>query len=280
MFIYRSRFLTRGEVWFDEEPAGAAVDWIYHRQRSSPLAHYRWQHFYTRLIDLRKGSGELLAEIEDKTRRKVTEAQAKDRLRCERSDARDPKLMDAVEQMWNEFARAQNTPLFERDWLDRMREAGRLDLTAAKNPQGQVLAYHLVFLTPARARQILAISPHRAVPDVAWRGAVSRANCFIHWQNFLAFKTQGIPCFDFGGWYTGSSNIQFLGINRFKKSFGGKVVLEYDCEQPLTVRGWILLTAAQILARIKQGRTPTSAVRECADAATQPAEPDLKPVYH
>jgi hypothetical protein len=31
MLVYKSRFLTRGEVWYDEEPDGVRVDWIYHR---------------------------------------------------------------------------------------------------------------------------------------------------------------------------------------------------------------------------------------------------------
>jgi hypothetical protein len=120
-------------------------------------------------------------------------------------------------------------------------------LGAARDPAGNVLAYHLVLLTRQRARQLIAISPYRAVPDVAWRAAVSRANCFIHWNNFLAFKAQGIPCFDFGGWYTGTTNIQFLGINRFKKSFGGQVVREFECEEIRTLKGWLVLTAARIL---------------------------------
>ena len=49
MLIYRSRFLTRGEVWFDDEPDGASVDWIHYRQRSSPAAKGRWKYFYTLL---------------------------------------------------------------------------------------------------------------------------------------------------------------------------------------------------------------------------------------
>jgi hypothetical protein len=254
MFIYRSRFLTRGEVWYDEEPDGARVDWILHRQRSSPLAKCRWKEIQTRLIPLQKTPAELLGGMEERTVRKITEAREKDKLRWEHYAPDDARILDQAEAMWNEFAAAQNTPRFERDWLARMFEAGALDMAAAKDPAGNLLACHLVYCTPKRARQLVAISPYKDVPSVAWRNAVSRANCFIHWHNFLAYREQGIPFFDFGGWHAGKTDIRLLGINAFKQSFGGTVVREYDCEQPRTVKGWFLLTAAQALTRLKQAR--------------------------
>lgn len=259
MFIYRSRFLTRGELWFDETPDGARVDWILHRQRSRPLPGPRWKEFYTRLIPLQKTPAELLEGVEERTARKITEAREKDKLRWERYPPDDVNILDQAEAMWNQFAAAQNAPRFERDWLDRMFEAGVLDMAGAKDPAGNLLAYHLVYLTPKRARQLVAISPYKAVPSVAWRNAVGRANSFIHWNNFLAYREQGIPCFDFGGWYPGTTDIRLLGMNAFKKSFGGDTVQEYDCEQPRTVKGWLLLTAARTLARFSQAGTVASA---------------------
>jgi hypothetical protein len=249
MFTYRSRFLTRGEVWYDEEPDATSVDWVYHRQRSSPLVGARCRHAYTLLIDLTIRPDQLLAGIEERTALKIIAAQNEDRLQWQRLDSRDVKTMDRVEAMWNEFAVLNKTPLFERDWVDEIARAGQLECSAASDPAGNVLAYHLVLLAGQRARQLIAIAPYRAVPDLAWRGAVSRANCFIHWMNFLAFRERGIPCFDFGGWYMGTTNIQFLGINRFKKSFGGRIVREFDCEEIRTIKGRVVLSTARLLKR-------------------------------
>ncbi len=278
MFIYKSRFLTRAEVWFDEEPDGARVDWIHYRQRSSPLPNCRWKPFYTVLNDLRKPPAELFGEIDPKTARRITEAEEQDRLRCERCDLKEPALLDEVEEMWNQFATAHKTPPLERYWLDKVRDAGALDLVAAKDPQGDVLAYHLVFLTPKRARQIIAISPYKT-PSVAWRNAVSRANCLIHWHNFLTFREWGIAYFDFGGWYPGTSDIRLLGLNKFKRSFGGRVVREYECEQPITVKGRVLLTVAQLWARLKQSRLASPAEADDKNHAIQAEEHKISPAF-
>ncbi len=279
MFVYKSRFLTRGEVWFDEEPNGAPVDWIYYRQRSAPEARSRWKHFYTVLIDLRKPPAELLAQMEEKTARRIIEAQDQGRLRCERCDTKDAKLMDEVEEMWNRFAVAQKTRLLERHWLDRINEAGALDLVAAKDPEGNVRAYHLVLLTSRRARQLIAVSPYKAAPSVAWRNAVSRANCLVHWHNFLRFRETGIADFDFGGWYPGTTDIRLLGINRFKMSLGGRVVRQYDCERLVTAKGWVLLTAAQMLARFRQARPLAETDTEHQNNAKALEERQISPAF-
>ncbi len=251
MFVYQSRFMTRGEVWFDAEPDDAPVDWIYYRQRSSPLARGKWKRFHTRLIDLGKTPAELRAEMDAKTARRISAAEEEDRLWCERCDSKDTQLLDEVEEMWNQFAISQHTPVLEREWLDQISKAGALDVVAARDPFGNLLAYHLVLLTPKRARQLIAISPYKAVPSVAWRKAVSRANCLIHWHNFRVFREQGIHEFDFGGWYPGTTDIRLLGINRFKQSFGGRVVRQYEGKQAVTARGWLLLEAARILQRLR-----------------------------
>jgi len=279
MFIYQSRFLTRGEVWFDGEPSGARVDWIYHRQRSSPLPNHRCRPFLTLLVDLRKPPNLLFAEMDHRTARRITEAQENDKLWCERCDCNAPRLLDEVETMWNQFAVAQGTPRFERAWLDQFRQAGALDVVAAKNPAGKVLAYHLVYLAPKRARQLIAVSHYKEVPEVGWRNAVSRANSLIHWHNFNCYRDRGIPYFDFGGWYPGTTDIRLLGINAFKKGFGGHVVREFDWEQPITLKGRLGLTLAQLLARLKQSRSFGHAELKTKHNATEPEEHKVSPAF-
>ncbi len=279
MFVCKSRFLTRGEVWFGDQPDATRVDWIYHRQRPSPLPGHRWKHYYTSLVDLRKSPAALFADLDDKNARQITEAQERDKLRCDRLDPTDSKLIDEVEQMWNQFAVAHNTPKLDRPWLEEFRRAGALDVVAVRDAAGQALVYHLVFLTPTRARQLIAISPHKAVPDIAWRNAISRANRLAHWHNFLTFRERGISYFDFGGWYPGSTDIQLLGMNAFKRGFGGQVVREFDCEEPVTLKGRLILGLAEAWARLKRREMHGDSDRDRKQRANDLERPNVSPAF-
>src|ERR1044072_2145040 len=143
MPTYRSRFLRREEVWFDDEPDGTPVDWIYYRQRSRRVPKSRWKYYYTLLIDLSKSPAELRSDMDERTLQKIEEAEAKDQARWECCEARESKRMDEIETMWNQFAADTKSPRLDRDWLDQTIDAGALELSAVKDAEGEVLTYHL-----------------------------------------------------------------------------------------------------------------------------------------
>jgi hypothetical protein len=251
VFVYRSRFLTRGEVWFENEPDASPVDWILYRQRSTPVPKSRWSFFYTRLIDLCKSEEQLLAEMEERTVSKIRQAKEQDKIKitCESLDGPNATAMDEFEAMWNRFAATKGTGRFPRDWVNRMIERRSLYLAAAIDPEGELLAYQATYLDKERAQELMVVSPFRENPDIATRRKINRANCLLHWDTMLRMKEKGFRLFDFGGWYPGQTNIELLGMNAFKKSFGGQVVREYQCERIQSLRGWLVLTAARIVQR-------------------------------
>src|SRR5207249_4429246 len=101
MFLYQSRFLSRGEVWFDNEPTTASVDWILYRNRSNPVPGAKWRYFYNRLIDLSKNAQTLLADMEPRTAAKIEIAREQDGISCQRCDLRDRTVLREIEQIWN-----------------------------------------------------------------------------------------------------------------------------------------------------------------------------------
>jgi hypothetical protein len=261
MLVYKSRLLTRGEVWFDHEPADTrSVDWILYHQRSEPMAGARWKYFHTFLIDLRPSPAELLARMNEDTAYKVRRARDRDRVRCEACDPNDPAVLDRFEAMYNQFAAARALAPLDRAKLDNFAATGTLDISVAKDTNGESLVYHVNYRDTHRATSLFSVSLYRDLAGSAERNAIGRANRYLVWDDLLRYQEQGLQAFDFGGWYPGTTDQSLLKINEFKRGFGGQVVREYDCERVLSLKGWVVLTVAQLIRGSRRnGRNGTDA---------------------
>src|ERR1051325_3410822 len=107
MFVYQSRFLKRGEVWFDNEPTAESVDWILYRNCPGPRPGAKWRYFYNRLIDLSKSPEELQSEMEPRTLAKIATAQTQDQVACEWYDVTSGEQLEDIESMWNQSNEAK-----------------------------------------------------------------------------------------------------------------------------------------------------------------------------
>lgn len=248
MYICKSRFLTRGEVWFDHEPGDTrSVDWILYQQRSRPVPGAKWRYFYTYIVDLSQSVEQLLGNLNADTAYKVRRARERDKIICETCYASDPAVLNCFEDMYNRFAATKGLRPLDRGLIESMAAARVLDLSVAKDPQGNALVYHADYRDQRRARELYLPSLYRKLSDSAARNLIGRANRYLTWSNILRYKDQGLTCYDFGGWYPGTTDRARLNTNEFKKGFGGQVVREYECEQILTLKGWLVLKAAKWL---------------------------------
>jgi hypothetical protein len=252
MIIYQSRFLTRGEVWFDNAPSADRVDWILYHQRSEPIPGGHWRPFYTQLIDLKENPEELMAAMDGFTAADIKKAQKKDQTTCHRLNAADPHLLMEFADFYDGFAKRKHLGPADRHWLERTAAAGRLELWAAQSPEGQRQVYHAFYRDRKRVRSVhMASVNSEGLPKESQR-KVGRANRLLVWDCMLHYRKEGIEIFDLGGWYSGSSDKALLGINKFKESFGGKTVREYEGERLITLKAWSAVTAARWLTKLKE----------------------------
>src|SRR5882724_3164466 len=144
MITYKSRFLRRAEVWFDNELTETAgpVDWVLYHLRSRPVPGAQSRSFYTLLIDLTQSQELLRSQLNDDTAYKIRRARDRDKIICECCDSRAPSVLDQFEQMYKAFAEAKGLPALNRTRLERLAAAGVLDLSVAKDPQANPLVYH------------------------------------------------------------------------------------------------------------------------------------------
>lgn len=252
MITYPSRFLTRAEVWYDQQPDPACpADWILYQQCARPVPGTRVNEFHTYVIDLKQSREQLQAGLNKDTAYKIRRAREGDKIVCEVCNPRDPAVMDRFEQMYNAFAEMKGRDPLNRARMQSLAAAGVLDLSVARDPRGLALIYHANYRDRCRATSLELPSLYRKHADNATRNLSSRANRLLTWTNILRYRADGLELFDFGGWYPGTEDQERLGINRFKEGFGGQVVREYQCEQILTFKGWLVLRAARLLDRVR-----------------------------
>jgi hypothetical protein len=256
MIAYKSRFLARAEVWFDNATTGngKAIDWILYHQRSRPVPGAKSRNFYTRLIDLTHSKEQLRAGLNEDTAYKIRRSRDQDKIICECYDARDPAVMNRFEEVYQLFAAKKDLPPLNRPQMESLAAAGLLDVSVAKDARGNILVYHANYRDARRATQLESPSLYRTFSDSAARNFCGRANRYLTWSNILRYKEQGLKSFDFGGWHLGTDP-DMLKINDFKRGFGGKVVREYQCEQILTLKGRIVLGIAKLLSRPKSAQS-------------------------
>ncbi len=253
MLIYQSRFLVRGEVWYDHEPDSHPVDWILYRQRSLPVPRTRWRYFHTLVIDLGQTAEVLLEQMNKSTASKVKRARDRDQIVCERIDP-DTAGINRFVAVYDQFAATKGLNPLDRSELEGLAAKRLLELSIAKNCAGEPLVFHAYYRDSDCSCFLHSASLHRMFSESTIRNAIGRATVFLFWNALLRHKAEGLKCFDFGGWYPGDTNQQLLGVNRFKAGFGGKLVRRHYCEQVVSLKGWVLFTTARILSRVRGSR--------------------------
>ncbi len=284
MHIYKSRFLVRGEVWFDHEPDQTPVDWIFYHQRRQPVPGARWKYFHTMVLDLSRSPEALLAGLNNTTAYHVRRARERDKVTCDCPSSVSRELLDQFEEAYKAFATTKGLPPLDRPFLDQLAKDGCLELSFARSSEGELLAYHSYYRDSSRSCLLQTFSLYRLVSSSTSRNALSRANRYLFWCDILRHQEQGLKIFDFGGWYPGNTDHDLLEINRFKEGFGGKIVREYNCEQIVSLKGWVVLSMAALLNRAKGlpgklrfGRRVRGAEPGATETEVPPTTPSSQP---
>jgi hypothetical protein len=248
MITRRTRFYSLAEVFFEEDSSGARADIVEHIQRSTPLPGVRCRDFYTILFDLTQSTEALFGGFTKGTRYEIRRAEGRDDLSSESwSPGQDPPTGEFV-AFFNRFAAGKGLPPAPAERLAAFAAASALDLSRVV-AAGDTLVGHAHLLTSERARLQHSASLFRESQDKEFRSLVGRANRWLHWRDMLRFKEQGVPVFDFGGWYHGKHDEDRLRINSFKEEFGGRIVHEYNSAVAATPRGRLIVLARRLRNR-------------------------------
>lgn len=254
MIIIKGRFATYVELWFDESiPTTRVGDVLICRQRSAPIEGHTCTPFHSLVSDLRIGEGELFEQFGKTNRYKISRAQKRDGL--DFSFLADPRpALDAFCEFYDSFAQQKSLYAAYRRGLSAACDAKQLVLTSAFK-DGSAIVWH-AYITCGETAVLLHSASHFRTKDNDERALVGRANRWLHWQAMLGFKRVGFARFDWGGMFADEGTQERAGINNFKREFGGRSELTYNCNLPSTVLGWLYLKGRAAMDRL-QRQPPT-----------------------
>jgi hypothetical protein len=236
---YRKAQLRVAEVFFDGTGA-ESVDIVRYKFRATPVCGSQYAEFYTLWLNLEGKPDFLLAQMSRVTRSQIRRAQRED-LCYESASTPTRSWAEQFFEFYDSFAESKNL----KSSIDRRRvlgllSQGALDLSRISSPDGRVLVWHANLRSGKYACCLYSASLfRREVKSMA--AYIGRANRLHHWCDMLRFRDEGFAIYDFGGWYPGKQNEALLRVNRFKKSFGGELILQYNCDQGITWKGVLAL---------------------------------------
>jgi len=257
MIITKGRWLTTGEVWFDSKPTNTDVDVILFEQRPQPLESATCTPFHTRIIDLSADAEHVMGAFSKNNRYKIRRGD-REGLIYNYWSSPDPIKLTEFCDFYDRFAAQKSRSLVERNKLEAMIESGVLDISCIHGPKDEALVYHSHIKDCSRARLLHTVSLYREIDDSGYRNMIGRANRYLHWQDMLRFKTEGIGLYDVGGWYIGDTDEELLRINRFKAEFGGDTEVSYNCIQLLSAKAKFLFSADRLVRSAVTSFLPSS----------------------
>jgi len=255
MIVYKHRFVTVGEVWFDEEPAQAGVDIIEYRQRLTPTKGAQCTPFHTRIVNLQRNPDEILSEFKKGTRYEIRRGESKDRLSFDWLDAPQDSDVSEFCEFYDAFAATKSLAPLNRPRALLYVQSRALSLSRMRCSDGAVVVWHAYLRAGNRARLLHSASLYRATDDHSFRSFVGRANRLLHWLDMQKLRSECVAEYDLGGWYAGDADRILVAINAFKEEFGGRTAVEYNAIRCVTLKGRFFTLASSLLSqKRKQGK--------------------------
>ncbi len=277
MIYFRSRGALFGECWFDDEsPADSCkVDVLAFRQLSAPVPASRCTPILTLVSELGTDADELLAGFDRNCRRNISQAEKRDGLWMEFAAHPGPHLRD-FREFYDEFARAKGLRPADGAWLQGACDANRFALATVWRGREPLVRHG--YLVGGKTIFLHCSASLFRKHDPEYRSLIARANRWLHWRSMLYFSEHGATHYDWGGLFEDESTPERVGINRFKKEFGGRPTRRFDCLVARSGRGHLRLgikrlgdgwryVGARVATRHRQ---PPTAVAQGPARATQP----------
>lgn len=199
------------------------------------------ENLFTFIIDLSQSEEEITKDFAKNTRYEINRGRTKDSVQTETFFSTGSKNMEKIQQyidFFNNFAQSKKRGTVDFTDYEKFFHKDTLCIRVVRDSATlEALSMHAYIVSDGKARLHQSSSLFRNLDDGNERNRIGRVNRFLHFDDIMYFKEQGISFYDLGGWYGGNDDQQKLAINQFKEAFGGKKKPEYSFIIPVTIKG-------------------------------------------
>jgi lipid II:glycine glycyltransferase (peptidoglycan interpeptide bridge formation enzyme) len=236
--IENSRFFFKTKtIWFSEIPFDIdGLDGVLFQgcTRDVNLSGFSKQEVTTLVIDLNQDLNKIWNNINKSSRRAINKAKEMG------VNIRINQGYDIFYNLNSEFRKLKGLPRSDID-IEFMKENGILFLSEL---DGEIIAGQFYLSDGKNFRTLIGAS--RRLEENIKSQTSGNSKRLLIWEAIKYAKENGMITFDMGGYYTGKKHdFQKENINKFKKSFGGKLITNYKYQKSYshfyTVAKWIHL---------------------------------------
>jgi hypothetical protein len=243
----RRKWIVRREVWFDEPWERDGADLIVFYHWSEAISPFPALDVHSLELDLTQAPSSIWKGF-TATARNLINRGGKDGLSFQMWTGPPRKVIDQFFAFRRRFALERGVSSADPTWMYAYAAQGALILTLASAPDGSALVWHSYSRVPGWVRLLHSVSLS-GESDPEERKRIGCANRFLHWMDVLECQRLRIEHYDFGGWYSGTSDEKLLRINSFKEQFGGRRTHRYHSMLAPSAKGKLYLMARRTLKR-------------------------------
>lgn len=199
------------------------------------------KEFHTQIVDLSKSEDEMFKEIHENDRNKINKGIKNKWFTVKINERPSFEDVKAFEEFFNIFAEKKGIKHCSMGRINSLIRSKSLIISTVQDYSGEILCYHVHVVDGERARLLYSTSKYIFDIDSKKRNYVGIANRYLHWCEIKYFKNRGFSIYDFGGISTKKDDTHMMNINRFKQSFGGKEIIEYNKYKGISLLGRILV---------------------------------------
>jgi lipid II:glycine glycyltransferase (peptidoglycan interpeptide bridge formation enzyme) len=235
VILHSSKNINYGFVYFDEEyTKSRKIDII--RENQFSKKRFTSTEFYTLIINLSLDEEIIFSKFEKGTQYKINRAKNRDGMYIETLNAKIDK--ELFYDFYNNFAHTKKLSSLLIPEIDSLIDNNVFAIRATLY-NSKMIVFHTYITSNNRARLVHSASLFREIEDTSYTNIIGRANRLLHWDDILYFKHRGYKVYDFGGISMDQSDVEKQNINKFKKSFGGTLVKEYNSLVPVSLKGYL-----------------------------------------